>query len=222
MPKKKKDWPVIVAGASLALGFEIYLLVGVWFLTEAPSMLDVVLMVPAAALLIAFGCVLAIGLGVWRTVRFLVRGPEPEELRPEAPAKALTWKQALLTLVVGMLLSIGGCATYVDQSDRFERGWWPALIGSGVFLSGLLAFSIGILALGEYLLRPTAKQVGSTLAAGVLLGVGGFLICSYYKHRIRSPGVLWLLVGGSGAFVFGVVLFLLGIVLLERAIRRQS
>jgi hypothetical protein len=109
MPTKKKDWPVIVAGTAFAAGLTLFFLFGLLLLPDSPPLLHVMKLVPAAAWLMALGCVMAMGIVVWRTVHFF-RGADASAAEPQPAAKVPLLKPIVL-IVTGIVLFVMGIYT---------------------------------------------------------------------------------------------------------------
>jgi hypothetical protein len=147
-------------------------------------------------------------------------------------SKGPSRKQAMILVGAGIVLSAGGCATFMNQLYNALRPGGGSgnaaleIIGAGTFVTGVILFLTGFVELVQAIRGghsamtnetqapqpwPTRKLVRTLLGAGIVLGAGG---APSLDGSLNLLGII-----GVSAFVVGVVLFLMGLVAL--LIRRR-
>jgi hypothetical protein len=125
----------------------------------------------------------------------------------QAKPKVPTWKQAMILVGAGIVLSAGGCATWFEFVFHESEHWLP-LIGAVAFFVGLPLVIAGVLRAGHII--QTWKQALVLQTIGAALAISGFWGVMAASQWGTAPA--WVLFIAAPASVVGVVLFLVGLV----------
>jgi hypothetical protein len=128
-------------------------------------------------------------------------------------SKGPTWKQAVILVGAGIVLSASGCATAVVNFGGMGAA---GPIGAIAFFAGVIVFIAGMYRAGKMVVRtdgPTWLQGLVPFGAGIVLLEGGWLASTAGKRAFGAHRDV-LEFGGGVVCVAGALLILFGTVLL--------